>query len=419
MYYRTRTPELPQNQPWLNTEKPLALKSLKGRIVILDFWTYCCINCLHILPDLKYLENKYPDILTIIGIHSGKFDNEKEIENIRQAILRNEIEHPVLVDNNYQIWENYTVKAWPTLIIIDPQGYIIGRFAGEGNLEKIENLIINTLNQHQNNIKIQKLEFTLEKQNQEITPLLFPGKVLATTDGLFIADSGHHRIIMSSLDGNIINMIGTGRRGLKDGNFQTCEFSAPQGMSYDQKHQILYIADTENHAIRKVNFQNKTVETIAGNGKQSKIIYPHGGKSLEVELNSPWDLVKVSNWLFITMSGNHQIWQMNLLTNTIHTYAGSGGEGCVDGNFQECAFAQPSGIATNGKELFIADSEISSIRSLEISENGNVKTICGSGFLFRFGDQDGKGENVLLQHCLDVEYFDNHLYIADTYSNPI
>ncbi|WP_353930675.1 thioredoxin-like domain-containing protein [Okeanomitos corallinicola TIOX110] len=420
MFPRIRTPELPQNNPWLNTDKPLSLKQLKGRIIILDFWTYCCINCLHILPDLKYLENKYSDSLTIIGIHSGKFDNEKEIENIRQAILRYEIEHPVVVDNDYKIWENYTVKAWPTLIIIDLQGYIIGQFSGEGHLQTIENLLIQTLNKNQPNINYQTLNFTLKKQNQPlITPLAFPSKVLATADGLFIADSGHHRIVMSTLDGEVIDIIGIGNRGLKDGDFQSCEFSAPQGMTYDQENKILYIADTENHILRKIDLQNKIVSTIAGTGKQSKIIYPHGGKALAIELNSPWDLVKIDHNLFITMAGSHQIWQMNLLTNTIYTYAGSGGEGCVDGNFQECAFAQPSGITTNGKELFIADSETSSIRSVEISKNRNVETICGSGFLFCFGDKDGVGDQVRLQHCLGVEYFNYQLFIADTYNHKI
>ena len=109
MLPRVRAPELPQNSFWFNTDKPLSLKQLKGRIVILDFWTYCCINCLHILPNLKYLEQKYKDSLTVIGVHSAKFDNEKETENIHQAILRYDIEHPVVVDNNFRLWQEYAV----------------------------------------------------------------------------------------------------------------------------------------------------------------------------------------------------------------------------------------------------------------------------------------------------------------------
>ncbi|MTJ12109.1 redoxin domain-containing protein [Anabaena sp. UHCC 0187] len=420
MIPRVRAPEIPQNHQWLNTNKPLSLKNLKGRIIILDFWTYCCINCIHILPDLKYLEHKYQDSLTIIGIHSGKFDNEKEIANIRQAILRHDIEHPIVVDRDFRIWESYTVKAWPTLIIIDPQGYVIAQFSGEGNLQVIENIVIELISKNQDKINFQQLEFTLEKQQKPlITPLAFPSQVLATAAGLFIADSGHHRIIMSNFDWEIIHVIGTGKSGLKDGNFAEVQFSAPQGMTYDLENQILYIADTENHVLRRVDLQKQLVETIAGTGKQSHIIYPHGGAALATSLNSPWDLVKVDNFLFITMAGCHQIWQMNLATGNITSYAGTGAEGCVDGNFQECAFAQPSGITTNGKELFIADSEVSSIRGVEIAENGKVRTICGSGSLFGFGDKDDMGDNVRLQHCLGVEYGNNFLWVTDTYNHKI
>jgi thiol-disulfide isomerase/thioredoxin len=200
MIPRVRAPELPQNYSWLNTEKPLSLKQLRGRVVILDFWTYCCINCLHILPNLKYLEQKYKDSLTVIGVHSAKFDNEKEIENIRQAILRYDIEHPVIVDTGFRLWEEYAVRAWPTLIIIDPEGYVIGQISGEGNRDTLDELIQKLIQQHQDKgtINFQEISLTLEKQRQPlITPLAFPGKVLATPTGLFIADSGHHRLVMS------------------------------------------------------------------------------------------------------------------------------------------------------------------------------------------------------------------------------
>ncbi|WP_413173144.1 thioredoxin-like domain-containing protein [Anabaena azotica] len=420
MIPRVRSPELPQNKPWFNTDKPLSLKALKGRVIILDFWTYCCINCLHILPDLKYLEQKYQDSLTIIGVHSGKFDNEKEIENIRQAILRYDIEHPVIVDSDFRVWDNYTIKAWPTLIIIDPQGYVIGQFAGEGHLPVIENIIIQLQHKNQDNINFQQFSFTLEKHHQPlITPLAFPGKVLATPIGLFIADTGHHRIIMSTLQGELIHIIGTGKLGLTDGAFNEAQFYAPQGMTYDHESQILYVADTENYSLRQIDLQRQVVETIAGTGKQSHIIYPHGGAALETSLNSPWDLQKIGNKLFIAMAGSHQIWEMNLETGTVETFAGIGAEGCFDSTLTKCAFAQPSGITTNGQELFIADSEVSSIRGVELKEQGQVRTICGSGMLFSFGDIDGQKLEVRLQHCLGVEYFQNNLWVADTYNHKI
>ncbi|BAY19251.1 redoxin domain-containing protein [Anabaenopsis circularis NIES-21] len=419
---RVRAPEFPQNYTWLNTDKPLSLKQLRGRVVILDFWTYCCINCLHILPDLKYLEHKYKDSITVIGVHSAKFDNEQETENIRQAILRHDIEHPVLVDQNFRVWQEYTVRAWPTFMIIDPEGYVIGYVSGEGKREVLEELITKVIEEHQqkSTINFQEINHILEKQQQPIiSPLAFPGKVLATPIGLFIADSGHHRLVISNFDGEVLHIIGTGQPGLTDGSFSEAQFSAPQGMVFDIENQMLFVTDTENHALRRIDLHRQIVETIAGTGEQSRNIHPHSGVGLETALNSPWDLVKSGNTLFIAMAGSHQIWQMNLATNIIKTYAGTGAEGCVDGSLIESAFAQPSGMTTDGQELYIADSEISTIRSVEIVEPYQVTTICGSQQLFGFGDVDGQSTDVRLQHCMAVEYAENFLWVADTYNHKI
>jgi len=438
---RVRAPELPQNQPWLNTDKPLSLQQLKGRVVILDFWTYCCINCLHVLPELKYLEQKYKDSLTVIGVHSAKFDNEREIENIRQAILRYDIEHPVLVDSGFSVWQQYAVRAWPTLMVIDPKGYVIGYVSGEGNRDALDQLIEQLIRDHREKgtINFQELSLALEKQRQPlITPLAFPGKVLATPDNLFIADSGHHRIVVSTLDGEILHLIGTGNQGLIDGSFTEAQFFAPQGMAFDEENQLLYVADTENHALRRIDLKRQVVETIAGTGEQSHNIHPHSGTGLETALNSPWDLEKVGDGgtrsplgglggkapargyrLFIAMAGPHQIWEMELELGIIKTYAGTGREACIDGSLTEAAFAQPSGITTDGQELYVADSEVSSIRGIGIVEQPQVRTVCGSSELFGFGDVDGKGAEVRLQHCLGVEYAQNYLWVADTYNHKI
>jgi thiol-disulfide isomerase/thioredoxin len=419
---RVRAPELPQDRPWLNTDKPLSLQQLRGRIVILDFWTYCCINCLHVLPDLKYLEQKYKDSLTVIGVHSAKFDQEKEVENIRQAILRYDIEHPVVVDSNFQVWQEYAVRAWPTLMVIDPEGYVVGSVTGEGNRQVLDELIAKLIQEYKAKGEIisQEISLILEKQRQPvITPLAFPGKVLATSAGLFIADSGHHRIIWSTLNGEILHAIGTGKSGLTDGDFTQAQFFAPQGMVFDAENQLLYVADTENHAIRRINLQLQRVETIAGTGEQSRNIRPHGGIGRATALNSPWDLVMLKHYLFMAMAGNHQIWQMDLEKGILQTYAGTGAEACLDGLVAKSAFAQPSGITTNGRELYVADSEGSSIRGIGLMLDPEVRTICGSGELFGFGDVDGTGADVRLQHCLGVEYARNFLWVADTYNHKI
>lgn len=404
-----RAPEFPNDFAWLNVNRPLSLKEFRGRIVLLDFWTYGCINCIHSLPDLKYLEQKYSDRLTVLSVHSAKFDNENAIENIRQAILRYKIEHPVLVDRDFKVWQSYAVRAYPTFVLIDPKGYIVTSISGEGRRDLLDRFIQELI--EKNAIEPQFLSFELEKF--PISPLAFPGKVLAKDDRLFIADSGHHRIVISSIEGKVLDIIGTGSAGLTDGKFDQAQFSTPQGMTIE--NHLLYVADTGNHAVRCVDLKAKTVCTIAGTGNQSKMIYPHGGKALEVDLNSPWDLEKISDRIFITMAGAHQIWEMR--GDKIQTFAGTGAEASFDGAIQDAAFAQPSGITTNGKELFIADSETSSIRSINLETN-QVKTICGGGGLYNFGDLDGIGETARLQHCLDVE-FNKSLWIADTYNHKI
>jgi thiol-disulfide isomerase/thioredoxin len=419
---RVRAPEFPKNYPWLNTDKDLSLQELRGRVVLLDFWTYCCINCLHVLPDLKYLEDKYADSLTVIGVHSAKFDNEKEVENIRQAILRYDIEHPVLVDSDLEVWQSYAVRAYPTIMVISPDGYVVDYFSGEGKREILDQVINQLIQQYQQqgNISFQKINLILEKQSQPlVTPLAFPGKVLATSIGLFIADTAHHRIIWTNFNGEVLQIVGVGKADFIDGGFEEAKFSAPQGMTFDEVNQILYVADTENHALRQVDLRNKVVTTIAGTGIQSRNIRPHSGNALETPLNSPWDLVKIEGNLWIAIAGSHQLWKMDLESHIIGTYAGTGAEACFDGELSESVFAQPSGITSDGEKLYVADSEVSTIRSVGIGEFAKVQSICGGEDLYLFGDKDGIGTEVRLQHCLGIEYIDNSLWIADTYNHKI
>jgi thiol-disulfide isomerase/thioredoxin len=416
-------PELPPNLPWLNTDSPLSLAALKGRIVLLDFWSYCCINCLHVLPDLQYLERKYRQQLTIIGVHSAKFDNEKAVDNVRQAILRYDIEHPVLVDSDLQVWDRYAVKAWPTMTLINPAGYVVAQVSGEGNRQKLDDLIAGLIAQLGQPDQPTHEESALEKAHLRPSLLSFPGKVLAdaATNQLFIADTGHHRIIVATLTGQVQQIVGGRDSGLWDGDFDEAHFASPQGLAFDAERQWLYVADTGNHSLRKLDLVEQTVETIAGFGqKQSQIIQPHGGDARETALNSPWDLAQFRHFLLIAMAGAHQIWGLNLEDERIGAFVGTGAEACWDGDLTEAAFAQPSGLATDGKELFVADSEGSTIRAVELDNTPQVRIVCGSGDLFGFGDRDGQGEAVRLQHCMGLAYGSDHqLWIADTYNHKI
>jgi thiol-disulfide isomerase/thioredoxin len=427
-------PELEGGTAWLNTAGPLSLKKdLKGKIVLLDFWTLCCINCMHILPDLARLEKKYAHQLVVIGVHSPKFENEKDTNSIRQAILRYQIEHPVVNDADHKIWNAYDVDAWPTFVLIDPEGNLVGYTSGEGRYELLDKVIEKLIEEHRRKKTLDErpLRFDLVKYRQGgDTPLFFPGKVLADASSkrLFIADSTHHRLVVVDLEGNHLLTIGTGEPGAADGSFDKCQFQDPQGMAL--RDEILYVADRKNHIIRAVDLQAKTVRTIAGTGEQdggfSNRLLERPVPARSIGLNSPWDLCLVGDTLYIAMAGHHQIWAYDLRKRDIGPYAGTGRENIVDGPLRYADFAQPSGLTSDGRYLYVADCETSSLRRVPVKGEGGVETLVGRG-LFVFGDVDGPGRIVgnktgkeaRLQHAIGVVYHDNKLYVADTYNNKI
>ena len=422
---RVPAASLDGGQGWLNTSGEISLKELRGKIVLLDFWTYCCINCLHILPDLTYLEEKFPNELVVIGVHSGKFDNEKDSENIRRAILRYDIKHPVLNDANMAVWRKYNINTWPSFALIDPEGNFCGVLMGEGNRENLEFVINRVIAYHKAKGTLDEtpIKFDLEAAKAAPTPLRFPGKILADAPGnrLFISDSNHNRIVVTDLTGKQLTVIGSGVAGNADGAFETAQFDHPQGI--DLSGDILYVADTENHLIRAVDLQRKTVETIAGTGRQSRQ-FTQGGRPLSTALASPWDVKKIGAKLFIAMAGFHQIWVLNG-TESVRVYAGSGREDILNGPLPKAALAQPSGLATDGEFLYVVDSEGSAIRKMSTTGSGPVSTIVGTSdlpqgrCLFEFGDIDGIGNQARLQHPLGIVHYKDKLYVADTYNHKV
>jgi DNA-binding beta-propeller fold protein YncE len=411
---------------WLNVSGPIELKDLRGKIVLLDFWTYCCINCMHILPDLKFLEHKYQRELVVIGVHSAKFVNERDSENIRRAIVRYDIEHAVLNDSEMAVWNRTGVKGWPTLAIIDPDGKFVKAFSGEGHRAAVDADIAKLVAYHESNGTLDRapLALGLERHKVPATPLKFPGKILAdeASGRLFIADSNHNRIVVATLAGKLIAVAGSGAVGEKNGPFATATFHHPQGIAL--LGEKLYVADTENHLIRVLDLRHKKVSTLAGTGKQApgRVL---AGPLRETPLNSPWDLALVDRVLYVAMAGAHQIWAHALGSESIRVVAGTGREDVQNGPREEAAFAQPSGLATDGRYLYVADSEGSAIRRLALDGTGPVSTVAGTagleagGSLFAFGDSEGKGASARFQHPLGLAYGSGRLYVADSYNHKI
>jgi len=374
---------------------------------------------MHLFPQLRKIEQKYGDRVVIIGVHSPKFPAERDTANLRDAVLRYRIEHPVINDRDFNVWDRSRGRAWPTLMFIDPQGRVIGKHEGELPFERFDPLVSGMLREFDERglLDPRAPRIGLAEIREPQGVLRFPGKVLVADDVLYIADTNHHRIVCARSDGRIVRTFGSGKPGLADGPAAVAQFQQPQGMALGAA--TLYIADTENHAIRALDLATGGVTTLAGTGGQAA--HPgdpgHTGASRSTALSSPWDLALDGDTLYIAMAGTHQIWSLALNTGVIGAFAGTGREGLLDGPRAEAWFAQSSGLALVRDHLYVADSEVSAIRDIDLRA-GTVRTLVGED-LFVFGDQDGEGDVVRLQHPLGLTARGETLFIADSYNHKV
>ncbi len=418
----TPAPEFPDDLDWLNVEEPLDLDALQGKVVLLDFWTYGCINCIHIIPDLKRLEAEFRDDLVVIGVHSAKFANEGETDNIREVIQRYDLRHPVVNDVNFEVWDSWGAQAWPTVALIDPAGNAVGVHAGEGVYEVVQPVIANLVAEFSaiGGLDPTPIPVRLEQDRSPNTVLSYPGKIHAdpSSDRIFIADTGHHQVIAATDDGTVTAVYGSGIEGFDNGTDTDVSFSSPQGLVVDGD--TLYVADTNNHAVRQVNLTTGAVTTLAGTGAMGWP--PTAGVLDEVALNSPWALELSGDLLYVANAGTHQIWTIDLSANTAAPSVGSGAEGTANGPLLEAALAQPSGLTLDPDGvMYFADSESSSIRSAEVgTPDGTTALVAGGATnLFEFGDEDGTGTEARFQHPLGVDWHEGRLLVADTYNSKI
>ena len=415
-------PEFPGGHVWFNVSEPLSLSDLRGKVVLLDFWTSGCINCQQIIPDLMRLEDEFADELVIIGVHSGKYDREQEDESVRQSILRFGLRHAVVNDPDFVIWSTYGVNAWPTLVLIDPAGNVVGGRSGEGIYPVFQPVVAALVEEFDARGEIDRSPIAIDLEAVAVTSafLSYPAAVLTDEAGdrLFIADSGHNRILIAGLDGELRGVIGSGQEGFDDGSFEDATLRQPQGLVLSADGNTLYIADTRNHAIRAADLRTSLVTTIAGTGLRALTLPQKDGPAVETDLASPWGLLLHDGTLYIAMAGTHQIWTIDIEANTISVFAGSGGEGIQDGPRHQATLAQPSGLTTDGSTLYWVDPESSSVRRLSIDGEGDVETLVGTG-LFDFGDADGAGVAARLEHPQGIVYANGTLYVADTYNHKL
>ena len=404
---------------WFNVSRPLSLADLSGRLVVLDFWTACCVNCLHVLPTLRRLEEAFPESLAVIGINSPKYPAEQDADSLANAIARHDIRHPVVHDPELQIWRDYGIQAWPTLVFIDPHGRILGHLPGEPEADKLLAGIGEMLRRWRGTAA---LPLPLRLPAETDGRFRFPAKIKPVGDSgdrklWAVADTGHHQVVLCDDEGRELRRFGRGRPGFLDLDAEGCAFNNPQGLCGDGRG--IYVADTGNHAIRRIDLGTGAVTTLAGTGKRGPLLGdPVAGR--DAGLASPWDLECWEDRLFFANAGTHQLGWLDLRSGAVGALAGSGEEDLTDGAAAEAHLAQPTGLAldrTSGV-LYFVDSETSSVRTLSASGDGPVETLVGAG-LFECGRRNGDFSQARLQHCRGIAWRSNSLVVADTYNGIV
>lgn len=410
-------PELPETLKWINTEAPVSLAALRGKMVILEFWTSGSINCKHMLADLSSLENKYKDNLAIVSIHAAKFPFENNVSNVEKSVSRHHIKHPVAHDPNKRVLTKYGIKAWPAVVLINAEGRVIGRMQGEGKMQQLEQQIKQCLGDGEIKGLLGKNAYRFKYQPDVKNVLRFPGKIYATQSHIFVSDSGHNRVLEINLHGRITRIFGSGGAGLLDGSGADAAFNNPQGLV--RVSNFLYVADCGNHAIRRINLSTDEVVTVAGNGKLGRIVTGSFSDPCDVSISSPWDICYKDGDLYIAMTGRHQIWKLSLTDNMLSVFSGSSAIDLKDGKAELAAFAEPSSLAIDDYKLYCCDAESSAIRVVRIP-GGQVSTLIGKD-IQTFGDMDGGCSQALLQHpqSIAIDAEKQLLYVADSYNNKI
>lgn len=429
----TAAPELSGDRWFAIDRERLAIDDFKGRFLLLDFWTLCCVNCHHVLAELREIEKKFADVLTVVGVHSPKFEHEKNPESVLQAIIRHDIEHPVLNDPDLTTWQAYSVRAWPTLVLVDPEGQIAASYSGEGHAHAIDALITEQVAVFESRGSLRRGESLYHPVEAPAGIFRQPGKIEVIPDycrplmggaDLLVSDSGGHRLAAVSHDNpdTVVWSAGMGVRGHQDGTLDTSSFAEPYGVAFLPQETAeavgyhLVVADTANHLLRGIQLDTGIVSTLAGTTRQWMQQNPTEGQGLKVSLSTPWDVALDGNTVVVAMAGDHRLWHYDLHSGNVSVWAGTSNEGLVDGALEATWFAQPSGLAFAEDVLWLVDSETSALRQIR---GGVTETVVGKG-LFDFGHIDGIAPEALCQHPLGLAVLpDQSVLIADTYNGAI
>ncbi len=415
---------------WFNTAKPLEKEDVKDKIILLNFWSYSCVKCLQLIPELKKLQDEYGNKLAIISVHSPKFSNEKNEGGIRKAIIRHDITNPVINDADLKIWNQYQVKLWPTLILFNTNGKIYDQYFDLNDSKSIERALSDTkklLNRYNHQLSRNSLPIILEKNRLISNVLESPTKIKYSAKfdyksysgaAIFIANSAKNTIIISSISGEILAQIGSGKSGKEDGSFSDASFDLPQGLLYHNDK--LYVADTNNHLIREVDFKSEKVTTILGSGNIGlPITSDKKIAAKKVDLASPTDIEFFPNRQFIAIanSASDQILSYDVEKKEVSVLAGSGKEGNEDGKLPNNSLAQTSDLVAYSNKLYFIDSKSNSLRYL--NNQGVVETLIKGKLQSSQNNKNSPQNRDALQNPTGLEIDDSGIYISDSFDHQI
>lgn len=414
---RQLAPEFPGGMDWVNQAEPLRLQQLRGRIVLLHFWCASSVHSANQLAELKAIQARLHDAVTLVGVHCPRMDAERHGPAVLKAVNLLYIRHPVVNDPGFQIWRAYGVQAWPTVVVIDMLGRISRSYSGEGHGGEIELHVEQLIEEA--GLHVERL-YDLQLpcvRNEPRVPLRFPAKVLATPNAVYVSDSGHNRILEIGHDGRIQRQFGSGNPGFWDGRLTEAGLNHPTGCALFKD--MLYVADTGNHAIRRIRLISGEIETIAGTGRCGRELPRPGTPPTGTDLNCPRDLALGGDQLYIAMAGMHQVWTLDLGHMTLQVLAGSGSPLLRDGDADFACMAQPNGLSLLREALYVVEGDSSALRRIDLG-SGKVETLLGVD-LFSFGDVDGDRKNARLQYpcgvCASPE--GDAVWIADTYNSRL
>lgn len=403
-------PELPTSLDWLNAP-PQRLEAHRGRVVAVVFWNAASAYCHSLLEELQRLQARFPVALSLLGVHLPKFDAEIDGRTVLKVANRLGLPFPVANDRGWVAWQHYGLQSWPSVALVDTRGRLREVFTGDDQGPALETAVQKLVDEVGG--AVLGVDPPRRLGAEPRLPLAFPSGLAVGENHLYVADTAHHRVLECTHSGRILREFGTGHGDLVDGQPEDAAFRSPRGLCLVRES--LYVADTGNHALRRIRLLDGVVETLAGNGRAGSV-REGGGKAVDMPLNQPWDVVGTMDRIYIAMAGANQVWEYELGPGRLKLTAGSGELGIADGNARAAMFAHPASLALVQQTLYVADAASSAIRSVQLAQ-GQVQTLVGQA-LYEFGDHDGQRREARLQNPLGIALDPGSpvLWIADSYN---